>query len=39
MMKRIKFALEMKDGVKVRNIDDLRANFDLEKLVTRISRS
>lgn len=31
--KKIKFALEMKDGVQVRNLEDLRDNFDLEKTV------
>ena len=34
MARKIKFALEMKDGVKVRsNLDELRENFDLEKAV------
>ena len=33
MAKRIKFALEMKDGMQVRNLDDLREHFDLEKIV------
>lgn len=31
--KKIKFALEMKDGIQVRNLEDLRNNFDLEKTV------
>ena len=31
--KKIKFALEMKDGVQVRNLEDLRDNFDLEKTI------
>lgn len=31
--KKIKFALEMKDGVQVRNLEDLRDNFNLEKTV------
>ena len=31
--KKIKFALEMKDGIQVRNLEDLRDNFDLEKTV------
>lgn len=31
--KKIKFPLEMKDGVKVRELDDLREHFDLEKAV------
>lgn len=29
----IKFPLEMKDGVQVRNITDLKENFDVEKVV------
>ena len=34
MSRKIKFALEMKDGVKVRsNLDELRENFDIEKAV------
>lgn len=34
MARKIKFALEMKDGVKVRsNMKELRENFDLEKTV------
>lgn len=34
MARKIKFALEMKDGAKVRNsLDELRENFDLEKAV------
>ena len=31
--KKIKFALEMKDGVQVRNLNDLQEHFDLEKAV------
>lgn len=31
--KKIKFALEMKDGIQVRNLEDLRDNFDLEKTI------
>lgn len=34
MVKRIKFALELKDGVKVRSLDELRNHFDIEKIVT-----
>lgn len=34
MVKRIKFALELKDGVKVRSLDELRKHFDIEKIVT-----
>ena len=30
---KIKFALEMKDGAQVRNLDDLREYFDLEKTI------
>ena len=33
MAKRIKFALEMKDGQSVRDIEGLKEYFDLEKLV------
>ena len=33
MVKKIKFALEMKDGFKVRTLEELRRNFDLEKVV------
>ena len=33
MAKRIKFALEMKDSVQVRNLDDLRKHFDLDKTI------
>ncbi len=34
MARKIKFALEMKDGAKVRsNLEELRENFDLEKAV------
>lgn len=34
MAKKIKFPLEMKDGIMVRTIEELRENFDLEKIVT-----
>lgn len=34
MAKKIKFPLEMKDGVKVRNLDELKENFNLEKIVS-----
>ena len=34
MVKKIKFPLEMKDGVKVRNLDELKEHFDLEKMVS-----
>ena len=34
MAKKIKFPLEMKDGVKVRSLDELRENFDLERLIS-----
>ena len=33
MAKKIKFALEMADGEQVRNIDDLKEHFDVEKVV------
>ena len=33
MAKKIKFPLEMKDGVMVRTIEELRENFDVERLV------
>ena len=33
MAKKIKFALEMPDGAKVRTIEDLREHFDLEKIL------
>lgn len=33
MIKKIKFALEMKDGAKVRTFDELREHFDLESAV------
>lgn len=33
MVKKIKFALEMKNGFKVRTLEELRKNFDLEKAV------
>ena len=34
MAKKIKFALEMADGAKVRTIEDLRDKFELEKAIT-----
>lgn len=34
MARKIKFPLEMKDGILVRSIEELRENFDLEKIVT-----
>lgn len=33
MAKKIKFALEMKDNVKVRTLEELRAYFDLDKAI------
>ena len=33
MAKKIKFTLEMKDGVQVRTLEDLQENFDIEKVV------
>lgn len=33
MAKKIRFALEMKDGVEVRTIEELRENFSLEKVM------
>ena len=33
MAKRIKFALEMKDGIPVRSLEDLRKHFDLDKTI------
>ena len=33
MVKKIKFPLEMKNGAKARNIEELRENFDLKKIV------
>ena len=33
MAKKIKFALEMADGAKVRTIEDLRIHFDMEKII------
>ena len=33
MSKKIKFALEMKDGVKVRTLEELREHFDMKKVV------
>lgn len=29
----VKFPLEMKNGVQVRNISELKENFDIEKVV------
>lgn len=34
MAKRIKFPLEMKNGVMVRSLDELKENFDLEKILS-----
>lgn len=34
MKRKIKFPLIMKEGVEVRNIDELRENFDLEKVIS-----
>ena len=33
MAKKIKFALKMKDGAEVRNIEDLREHFDIDVVV------
>lgn len=33
MVKKIKFALEMKDGVKVRTLEELQDNFDLKTVI------
>lgn len=33
MAKRIKFALEMKNGMQVRSLEDLRKHFDLDKTI------
>lgn len=33
MAKRIKFPLEMKDGVKVRSLEELQEHFDMEKVL------
>lgn len=33
MVKRIKFPLEMADGIKVRTIEELRENFNIEKIL------
>lgn len=33
MVKRIKFPLEMANGVQVRSLDELQENFDLEKII------
>lgn len=33
MAKRIKFPLEMKDGIKVRTLEELRLHFDVEKVL------
>ncbi len=37
MAKKIKFALEMADGEKVRTIEDLREHFDMERVMTYFS--
>ena len=37
MAKKIKFALQMADGEKVRTIEDLREHFDLESVMTYFS--
>ena len=34
MAKKIKFALEMENGVKVRTLEDLQANFSIEAIVS-----
>lgn len=33
MAKKIKFALTMKDGTKVRTLNELREHFDLERVI------
>ena len=33
MAKKIKFPLEMRDGIQVRTLEELRENFDIEKTV------
>ena len=33
MAKKVKFTLEMKDGVQARTLEDLQENFDLEKVI------
>ena len=33
MAKKIRFPLEMKDGIQVRNIYELKENFDIEDIV------
>ena len=33
MARKIKFALEMTDGVEVRDLDDLREHFNLERVI------
>lgn len=33
MVKKIKFALDMANGIKVRTLEELRCNFDLEKTI------
>lgn len=33
MVKKVKFALELKDGIKVRTLKELQEHFDLEKLL------
>ena len=37
MAKKIKFALEMAEGIKVRTIEDLRAHFDMERVMMYFS--
>ena len=36
MAKKIKFALKMKDGAEVRNIEDLREHFDIDMCYQRL---
>lgn len=33
MVKKIRFPLEMKDGIKVRDLEELRENFSLERIL------
>lgn len=33
MVKKIKFALEMKDGVKIRSLEELQEHFDLKTII------
>ena len=33
MARKVKFALEMKNGEKVRNIEDLKEHFDIESVI------